>query len=130
MDYFRYAKKPLIPEEVKVNSKNDRKMELSHFTIKKDYWAIRDTSKNSGRGDSNGPTVGVMDDGGKVFMVDDRVILKADGEGYIARSIIEEGEGTIVRFHINGRVYAVVQMDNGEVGDVALERIWKKIPRT
>ncbi|MBR2840129.1 hypothetical protein IKE82_02250 [Candidatus Saccharibacteria bacterium] len=123
MNYFRYAKN-LVPEEVKVTPKKDWKLKMSHFTITKDYWAFRNCKDSD---DDNGPTVGVMDDSGRIFMVDDRVILRADGDGYIARSIIEEGEGTIMKFHINGRVYAVVQMDNGERGDVLLERIWKKI---
>ena len=119
MEYAR--KEPMIREVMK--SKKSKKgsikgsgFRLEPFTISKHYSAIRS---------ADGRTIGVIEDE-KMFLIGDRVELRADSDGYIAPSILEEGMGVITKIRINGTVRFGIQMDNGEFGYATTRHIWKK----
>ena len=123
MDYFRYAKREPIVEEMLKSKKRgihakESAFELETFSMPKYYSAIR--SRETGR------TIGIIEDD-NMFLIGDRVELKADSSGFIAQSILEEGTGVITRVRLNGTVRYGVQMDNGEFGYVTSRRIWRKI---
>ena len=124
MEYFRYSKRePLVREIMKAKKKRrlcdeEPKYELESFTLPKHYSAIRD--KETGR------TIGIIEDE-KMFLIGDRVQLRADGDGFIAPSILEEGEGVITKVRLNGAVHYGVQMNNGEFGYTTSRYIWKKL---
>ena len=119
MNYFRYHDKTVVPERLKkaVKSLKGQKLKMSHFTVTRDFYAFRNEADK---------TVGIMENTGRILMIGDEIEVKADGDGYIGPSIIEEGVGRIVKFRINGDVRVVVQMRNGEYGPVTLDHIWKE----
>ena len=122
MEYFRYAKhKSSVREMIKEKKKTSPEgkepvFEIEPFVVHKRYSLIRSCS--------SGRTVGIIEDK-RMFLIGDRVELRADGDGFIAPGITEEGEGFISRVRLNGTVSYGIKMDSGEFGYVTSRNIWK-----
>ena len=124
MECLKYSKQePLIREIMKTEESRrvcdeEPMFELESFVMPKQYSAIRD--RKTGR------TVGIIEDE-TMFLLGDRVELRADSDGFIAPGILQEGEGVITKVRLNGAVRYGIQMDNGEFGYITSRYIWKKL---
>ena len=91
-------------------------VEFDQFSIKTQYTAIR----------VEGRTVGIVEKD-RIFLLGDRVEIRADARGFISPDNLQEGVGTIEKIRINGNVRFGVRMDSGEFGYVTTYYIWKVI---
>ena len=110
MEYFRYAKykssvREMIKEKKKMSPEDKEPVfEIEPFVVHRRYSLIRSCS--------SGRTVGIIEDK-RMFLIGDRVELRADGDGFISR------------VRLNGTVSYGIKMDSGEFGYVTSRNIWK-----